>query len=165
MTKEEKIIATAFTGKMFVEGSDMGLLYEYMEKKVGHKVFDLILADKGFWEKLHKACEQDFINMVSKEQPSLPSEIDEAAKEYAKTTFKKPYSDNPDEEVTIVEPDKYAGFIAGAKWDKEQMMSNAVEGYVTLTLTGVRTVAATIKGEDNIGLGDKVRVIVCKRED
>lgn len=36
MTKEEKIIATAFTGKMFIDGSDMGLLYEYMEKKVGH---------------------------------------------------------------------------------------------------------------------------------
>lgn len=130
MTKEEKIIATAFTGKMFIEGSDMGLLYEYMEKKVGHKVCDLILADKGFWEKLHKACEQDFIDMVSKEQPSLPSDSDEAARDFAKTTFKKPYSDSPDEEVTIVEPDKYAGFIAGVEWDREQMMKEAVEGWV-----------------------------------
>lgn len=114
-------------------------------------------SDNAFWEHV--------LATYNLSQPSLPSNLDEAAKEYAKTTFKKPHSDNPDEEVTIVEPDKYAGFIAGAKWDKEQMMSNAVEGYVTLTLTGVRTVAATIKGEDNIGLGDKVRVIVCKRED
>lgn len=81
MTKEEKVIATAFTGKMFIDGSDIGLLYEYMEKKVGHGVIDLMLADKGFWEELHKACEQDFIDMVSKEQPSLPSNLDEAAEE------------------------------------------------------------------------------------
>lgn len=83
MTKEEKIIATAFTGIMFIDGSDMGSLYEYMEKKVGHGVFDLMLADKGFWEELHKTCEKDFTDMVSKEQPSLPSDLDEAAKEYA----------------------------------------------------------------------------------
>lgn len=53
----------------------------------------------------------------------IPNDLEEAAKEYAKTAFKKPYSDNPDEEVTIVEPDKYAGFIAGAKWQKEHSMS------------------------------------------
>ena len=75
MTKEEKIIATAFTGIMFIDGSDMGLLYEYMEKKVGHGVFDLMLADKGFWKELHKACEKDFIDMISKEEPSLPSDL------------------------------------------------------------------------------------------
>jgi len=71
MTKEEKIIATAFTGTMFIDGSDMGSLYEYMEKKVGHGVIDLMLADEGFWEELHKACKNDFIDMISKEQPSL----------------------------------------------------------------------------------------------
>lgn len=53
----------------------------------------------------------------------------------------------------------------GMDRQKEQMMKEAREGYVTLTLTGVRTVAATIKEEDNIGLGDEVRVIVCKKED
>ena len=106
-----------------------------------------------------KACEQDFINMVSKEQPSLPSNLDEAAKEYAKTTFKKPHSDNPDEEITIVEPDKYAGFIAGAKWDKEQMMSNAVEG--TVYGNGVYTwVAGDIPSQ--FKYGDKVRIIIVK---
>ena len=62
MTKEEKIIATAFTGIMFLDGSDIGLFYEYAEKKVGHGVIDLMLADKGFWEELHKACEKDFAN-------------------------------------------------------------------------------------------------------
>lgn len=92
----------------------------------------------------------------------VPNDLEEAAKEYAKTTFKKPYSDNPDEEVTIVEPDKYAGFIAGAKWDKEQMMSNAVEG--TVYGNGVYTwVAGDIPSQ--FKYGDKVRVIVLPKED
>ena len=105
MTKEEKIISTAFTGIMFIDGSDMGSLYEYMEKKVGHGVFDLMLADKGFWKELHKACDKDFTDMVSKEQPSLPSNIDEAAEEYSQmVTDGHNYRD-------II-----CGFIAGAEW-------------------------------------------------
>ena len=87
MTQEEKIIATAFTGKMFIDGSKMGSLYEYMEKKVGHGVIDLMLASKEFWEELHKACEQDFIDMVSKEQPSLPSNLDEAAEAHRRKVY------------------------------------------------------------------------------
>ena len=62
-----------------------------------------------------------FLSTFESEGPTIPNNHDEAAKEYAKTTFKKPHSDNPDEEVTIVEPDKYAGFIAGAKYEDEQL--------------------------------------------
>lgn len=99
---------------------------------------------------------------ATKKCSSLPSNLDKAARKYAKTTFKKPHSDNPDEEVTIVEPDKYAGFIAGAKWDKEQMMSNAVEG--TVYGNGVYTwVAGDIPSQ--FKYGDKVRVIVLPKED
>jgi len=114
MTKEEKIIATAFTGKMFIDGSDMGLLYGYMEKKVGHGVIDLMLADKGFWEELHKACEKDFIDMVSKEQPSLSDNIEEAAKEYMKKARKHLFDDSP-----IGRADD--AFKAGAEWMAKQM--------------------------------------------
>lgn len=104
---------------------------------------------------------ESYINLIEREY-SIPSNLEEAAKEYAKTTFKKPHSDNPDEEVTIVEPDKYAGFIAGAKWDKEQMMSNAVEG--TVYGNGVYTwVAGDIPSQ--FKYGDKVRVIVLPKED
>ena len=100
-----------------------------------------------------------FITSLQQEHPSLSSNLDKAARKYAKTTFKKPHSDNPDEEVTIVEPDKYAGFIAGAKWDKEQMMSNAVEG--TVYGNGVYTwVAGDIPSQ--FKYGDKVRIIIVK---
>lgn len=102
MTKEEKIIATAFTGIMFLDGSDIGLLYEYMQEKIGHGVIDFMLADKKFWEELHKASEKDFINMISKEQPSLPDNLDEAANSYASKT-----------ECAVV---ACRGFKAGAEW-------------------------------------------------
>lgn len=105
----------------------------------------------------------DAISIVEEllEKP-IPSNIEEAAKEYAKTTFKKPYSDNPDEEVTIVEPDKYAGFIAGAKWDREQMMSKAVEGIARPDdcEIWVNLVGYGYKFND----GDKVRIIIVKED-
>jgi len=111
MTQEEKIIATAFTGKMFIDGSKIGQLYEYMEKKVGHGVIDLMLASKDFWEELHKACEQDFIDMISKEQPSLPSNLDEAAEKYSENIL----ANNEDLQDAIED-----AFKAGAEWMAEQ---------------------------------------------
>lgn len=49
--------------------------------------------------------------------------LDEAAEEYARTTFTRPLSDTPEEQITIIEPDKLAGFKAGAKWMAEQGIS------------------------------------------
>lgn len=123
MTKEEKIIATAFTGKMFIDGSDMGLLYEYMEKKVGHGVIDLMLADKGFWEELHKACEKDFIDMVSKEQPSLPDNLDEAAHSYSESDeplYSPGHRYHWDNDSLFGKQIETA-FKAGAEWMAKQM--------------------------------------------
>lgn len=117
MTREEKIIATAFTGKMFIDGSEMGSLYEYMEKKVGHGVIDLMLASKEFWEELHNACEQDFIDMVSKEQPSLPSNIDEAAVEYA---WQKEGPLAEGERLSVCFNPRIETFKAGAEWLAQQ---------------------------------------------
>ena len=113
MTKEEKIIATAFTGRMFIDGSEMGSLYEYMEKKVGHGVIDLMLASKEFWEELHKACEQDFIDMVSKEQPSLPSNLDEAALKELQVYL--PQGNGPDGICYFIAPQMLAMYKAGAE--------------------------------------------------
>lgn len=122
MTKEEKIIATAFTGIMFIDGSDMGSLYEYMEKKVGHGVIDLTLASKEFWVELHKACEQDFIDMISKEQPSLPNNLDEAAIKYADTHgFRVPYDGSNNFYNDVDVRASKDGFKAGVEWAFNQM--------------------------------------------
>lgn len=65
MTKQERIIATAFTGVMFVSGEEMGELYRYMEQKLGRGVIDVMLAERKLWEELKEACREDFVAMVS----------------------------------------------------------------------------------------------------
>lgn len=106
-------------------------------------------------------CKPDIFEQTY-ESVETRKELDEAAREYAKTTFKKPYSDNPDEEVTIVEPDKYAGFIAGAKWDREQMMSEAVEGEVVLN--PFPTIFLDDCEDYDFKDNDKVHIIIVKED-
>ncbi len=107
------------------------------------------------------------------EQPEvdLEKEIDRVSKRYPDVSFAKlsriavhfaKWKEAQDQE--IIELAEEHAYLAGSVNEREKMMKEAVEGYVTLTLTGVRTVAATIKGEDNIGPGDKVRVIVLKED-
>lgn len=162
MTREEKIIATAFTGKMFIDGSDMGLLYEYMEKKVGHGVIDIMLADKAFWEELHRACEQDFIDMVSKEQPSLPSDLDEAAEKHFENMEVLEHENIFDETHNRI-------FRAGAEWQKEQMLKDAAEGVVhyfgeTQGVPRSITIPQMQKWLKPFGNGDKVKIIIVKED-
>ena len=157
MTREEKIIATAFTGTMFIDGSDMGLLYEYMEKKVGHGVIDIMLADKAFWEELHRACEQDFIDMVSKEQPSLPSNLDKAAEKYG-----KPYHDR-----TAVTK----AFKAGAEWMAGQgVKARCLESSNPVSESpDERRHLVTLLYEENentpyVVCGDEVEIVIRKKQ-
>lgn len=58
--------------------------------------------------------------MLGEDEKPVPNDPEKAAEEYAKTPFTRPYSDTPEEVITIIEPEKYAGFVAGAKWQAEQ---------------------------------------------
>lgn len=125
------------------------------------------------------------------EQPHISETLDEAAKEYCKTIFHKPFSENPQEEHILYDPDKYDGFIAGAEWkDKQvnrdeifhdgmryaydQLMKEAVEGIVERSPSGK---AISVKQEGGgcywafgnevakqFNLGDKVKLIAIKEE-
>lgn len=96
----------------------------------------------------------EFLDTLSEE----PSEnLEEAAESHTFFAANQPGQEWETHDVTDA-------FKAGAEWMKSQMMKEAVEGYVTLTLTGVRTVAATIKEGDNIGIGNNVRIIIVKEE-
>lgn len=123
------------------------------------------ITSKGYGMMQAFQIMRSIIDSLQEEYPSIPSDSDEAAKEFAKTTFKKPYSDNPDEEVTIVEPDKYAGFIAGAKWDREQMMKEAVEYEVGMHGEPIKiTFDKYVQRARGIWPGDKVRIIIVKED-
>ena len=64
MTKKEKIIATAYTGYMFVK--DFSEVHEYIEKKMGRPVLTHELADKKVQEELHEKIKPDFLEMIKK---------------------------------------------------------------------------------------------------
>ena len=120
------------------------------------------------------------------EQPVCEG-LEEAATKYAENTI----VDFPDQVIFSMQ-----GFIVGAKWQKEkdekdladmltveylrgvefgkqdtkeQMMKEAVEGFVATHLTSEGTKVTVNSGylpkEMCIKSGDKVRIIVCKKED
>ena len=61
---------------------------------------------------------------------------------------------------------RFNGFIAGAKWQKEQMMKEAVEGEIQMRYSG-SLCPTTIHAinEDRFKLGDKVRIIIVKEDE
>ena len=65
MTKKEKIVATAYTGTMFIDGSLLGELYAYEEEKLGRGVLDIMHADKDFVQEVRDAVKTDFIDMLN----------------------------------------------------------------------------------------------------
>lgn len=67
MTHKEKIIATAYTGIMFVDGSDIREVYEYEEGKLGQGVLDIMHESKEFCMKVREAVKDDFIAMLKGE--------------------------------------------------------------------------------------------------
>ena len=67
MTYKEKIIATAYTGITFVDGSQLGDVYAYEEEKLGHGVLDIMHKDKEFCQKVRAAVHEDFIKMLNGE--------------------------------------------------------------------------------------------------
>jgi len=64
MTYKEKIIATAYTGYMFINGSQLGDLYAYEEEKLGHGVIDIMHANEEFCQKVRDAVREDFLAML-----------------------------------------------------------------------------------------------------
>lgn len=67
MTHKEKIIATAYTGIMFVDGAALGDVYAYEEEKLGRGVIDIMHANKGFQQEVRDAVRDDFLAMISGE--------------------------------------------------------------------------------------------------
>ena len=54
-------------------------------------------------------------------------DIVEKAKKFATKTFHRPFSDTPEEPITLVEPDRYEGYIGGYKEGYEQALKNVCE--------------------------------------
>ena len=83
-------------------------------------------------------------------EESVPNDLEEAAEEYSK--------ERAEGHVLY---DWVHAFIAGAKWQKEQMMEEAVEGYIAATNESSAVLALP---RDSFKKGDKVRIIIVKED-
>ena len=103
-------------------------------------------------------CDTDTLTQLLMTKQQTYAQLEEAAKHYASVTDQEAHGFDFIREV----------FIAGAKWQKEQNMEEAVEGDIWVD-HGFASVPASlqinlgyIKGNEEVHEGDKVRVIIVK---
>ena len=66
MTKQEKIIVSAYTGVLMCDFDD---LHEYIQKKFGRPVFTHELADKGIQKEVEEKSKEEFLEICNREEP------------------------------------------------------------------------------------------------
>ena len=94
-----------------------------------------------------------------------PKDLEEAAKEFAATTYTAPYVKGSPTVVTAFDGDTFKGFIAGAEWNREQMMKEAVEYEVGMHGEPIKiTFDKYVQRARGIWPGDKVRIIIVKED-
>ena len=110
----------------------------------------------------------EVIDSLPEDEPS--KEVEEAAEEYAdKHGFRVPYdgSNNYYDDVDVKASKE--GFIAGAEWQKEQMMKEAVEAKVWESGHGFRDLEMDSesfrKALEGFKDGDKVKLFIVKEDD
>lgn len=112
-----------------------------------------------------------FMDNPSKYNPnhieeSISDDLEEAAQKYAKSEYdRKNPATLPDRCIGCYAPIMYA-FRNGAKWQKEQMMSKAINALVHTFDNGYIRVGTQLLESNEYGLkvGDNVKVIIIKEE-
>ena len=66
MTKQEKIIVSAYTGVLMC---DFGDVHEYVEEKLGRPIFTHEFADKDIQKEIKEKSKEDFLKICSQEEP------------------------------------------------------------------------------------------------
>ena len=66
MTKQEKIIVSAFTEILMCDFSDV---QEYIEEKLGRPLWTHELADKRAWDEIREKTAEDFLEICKQEEP------------------------------------------------------------------------------------------------
>ena len=96
-----------------------------------------------------------FYELGKKSKEPVNEDLEEAAEEYARL----------DDEGVWKDGGKYKGFIAGAEWQKEQMLKDAVEGVVCKDHIVTEKPfyfyqSRLIELPDNLNEGDKVKIVI-----
>lgn len=83
MTKQEKIIVSAYTGVLMCDFDDV---HEYIQKKFGRPVFTHELADKGIQKEVKEKSKEEFLEICNREEPERKKgkwNTDKESPEYA----------------------------------------------------------------------------------
>ena len=127
---------------------------EKVEKKL--EVMQYQIHRKDAYKELK--CVLDYID--SMQEDPVSEGLEEAATLYAKEEYsRKNPATLPDRCIGCYAPIMYT-FKAGAKWQKEQMMVNAVDGIARPNDNEIWCILDSFNLKD----GDKVRVIVIKED-
>ena len=90
--------------------------------------------------------------------------LEEAAEKYRRESYRKSVMPNTDGPIPEYGGNVKDAFIAGAEWQKSQMMKEAVEGYVNY----YEDSGGILMAEAQVGCpyhnGDKVKIIIVKEE-
>ena len=86
----------------------------------------------------------------------IPNDLEEASSKFATHTAPNGVS------VEFLE--EKLSFQEGAKWDREQMMKEAVEGKVAESIRGKLFIRCPVPKTMNIDFCDKVRIIIVKED-
>ena len=108
------------------------------------------ITDNTFGAKLELIDILAWLDTLESENP-VPNDLEEAAREFAKDAY----------------PDKHNlvwMFKRGAKWQKEQMMKEAMEGLICATITGTNAISFLSPLPKELTAGDKVKLIICKED-
>ncbi len=126
-----------------------------------------LVKQRGTWDGVDVDKYMDEVRGREPEKP-IPADLEEAADEYAeKHGFRVPYdgSDNFYDEVDVKASKE--GFIAGAKWQKSQIMNEAVEADVNTyqDLVAGKSWAEFVVDMPTNHLCDKVKIIIVKEDE
>ena len=134
---------------------------ESFKEKIGFPVYWCDEKEQMDWLSI---TARHFYSLGRQIKPEVSEELEEAARLYASPMGRKdvehlyeyPYS-----------PADVTAFIAGAKWQKEQMLKEAVEGDIGMILHD-KTSDLYVRSKDylpkslGIKCGDKVRIVIVK---
>ena len=65
MTKQERIIVSAYTGYLMCDFDD---LHAYIEKKLGRPVYTHELGNEKTWQEIQRAVQEDFDKLCNEEE-------------------------------------------------------------------------------------------------
>lgn len=111
-----------------------------------------LVKQRGTWDGVDV---DKYIDEVRGREPEKPNDLEEAAEKHLDTMFGRGKH----------QPFYKDLFIAGAKWQKEQMLMEAAEGEVVKDINNKLVVTAKNVNLDGFKFGEKVRIIIVKEDE